>query len=162
MKLLPMLYFVIKYSQPQTCNESENEYLLHFMFRRRVTNYANFLNQPLNNGMFFPCDENGNILEKIPVHRFADDPHKYRQYKEATKKVLFEGFISIDTRANNRVQFELYGQYRTSANIDTIESDQYGLFFYNSSMQKQRVKKVEDLLNFCDLTLTSYAINQIL
>ena len=33
-------------------------------FYNKSKNYANFLKQPLTLGMFFPTDENGNVLHK--------------------------------------------------------------------------------------------------
>lgn len=55
----------------------------------KVTNYANFLKQPLNLGMFIPCDEDGDTLE---VPYYADGIDKVNKYKEAKERVLFEGF----------------------------------------------------------------------
>ena len=55
----------------------------------KVTNYAQFLKQPLNLGMFVPCDLNENILP---------DCNKYLSFQKgiiyglAKKRVLFEGF----------------------------------------------------------------------
>lgn len=57
-----------------------------------ISNYATFLKQALKLEMFVPCDDEGNVLEYFPIHRFADNPKKYRQYKKAQEKVLFEGF----------------------------------------------------------------------
>ena len=58
-----------------------------------VTNYANFLNQPLELGMFVPCDDNGNVLEDIigngMIHNYSE---KVKQYEQAKDKVLFDGF----------------------------------------------------------------------
>ena len=64
MKLLSMLNFVIKYSSPQTCGESESESLLMYSFWRRVNNYAAFLKEPLKLGMFVPTDEYGYVLDR--------------------------------------------------------------------------------------------------
>ena len=63
-----------------------------------VYNYANFLKQPLNLGMFVPCDEDGDILEEPKNYEqqllnmmteYNDEVYRYKQAKE---KVLFEGF----------------------------------------------------------------------
>ena len=61
-----------------------------------ISNYANFLIKPLEMGMFYPCDGNGNFLkEKKPMEmggglydakQFID----YQTYLEAKKKVLFQ------------------------------------------------------------------------
>ena len=86
-----------------------------------IINYANFLKQPLTLGMFIPCDENGDVLEKEPnedeLCKFCDYPSDKRHanahslgcegsrcestaenylyvYQQAKERVLFEG-VSI-------------------------------------------------------------------
>ena len=51
--------------------------------------YANFLKQTLELGMFVTCDEEGNILDSSDQFRSCGKGFVYGQAKE---KVLFEGF----------------------------------------------------------------------
>ena len=72
------------------------------------TNYDNFLKQPLNLGMFVPCDEDVNVYAyeyEEPIQEdywsengtvysgelFKHDLNRYMKYKKAKEKVLFEG-----------------------------------------------------------------------
>lgn len=75
----------------------------------KIGNYANFLDQILNLGMFVPCDLDGNVLDST----YSTEPDRndyfndeggnlelyhhnmklWREYKEAKKRVLFEGLI---------------------------------------------------------------------
>ena len=92
--LIPMTDFVLR------INEIEKEVDQFFDSWRMkqlriIENYAKFLKQPLKLEMFVPCDEDGNVLEYFPIHRFADNPEKYRRYKKAKENVLFE--LSIDS-----------------------------------------------------------------
>ena len=92
-RLMSMTDFVLKYSKT---NHNSDE------FENTITDYANFLNQPLKLEMFVPCDDEGNVLEtpKTP-HTFASENcdeyvNKYKSEKlifdKAKEKVLFEGF----------------------------------------------------------------------
>ena len=81
------------------------ELLRHSEYKNDLENYANiiykyaqFLKQPLNLGMFVPCDEDGDVLEKpedyenrLPnmMTEYNDEVYRYKQAKE---KVLFKGF----------------------------------------------------------------------
>ena len=89
--LIPMTDFVL---------EQLNEQNSRIKPMREVFNslekYANFLKQPLKLEMFVPYDEDGNVLEYFPIHRFADNPEKYRRYKKAKENVLFELKIDSD------------------------------------------------------------------
>jgi hypothetical protein len=63
----------------------------------RITNYANFLKQPLTLSMFVPCDEDGNILEFPEYEKYGEkEQDKYnidmKVYLESKDRVLFEGF----------------------------------------------------------------------
>jgi hypothetical protein len=62
----------------------------------KVTNYANFLKQPLELWMFVPCDENGNVSE-IPKAIHGDIGNiiyrnLFNKYRQAKKRCLFDGF----------------------------------------------------------------------
>ena len=101
MKLISMTDFVSIFY-----NDLKSEHKVNWSFDQicnKIFNYTNFLKQPLNLGMFVPCDEDGNVLEEpiVSEHlldRFSQQPVKdentpeaYR-YRKAKEKVLFEGF----------------------------------------------------------------------
>jgi hypothetical protein len=56
--------------------------------------YATFLKQPLEKWMFFPCDEDGNVLEE-PLKRDYNSVNinnsYYKKYQQAKERCLFEG-----------------------------------------------------------------------
>lgn len=130
----------------------------------QVILYKNFIIKKLELWMFVPCGMDGDVLEEPERIYFSTDfDYKAELYlfQEAKNRVLFEGFESVDTRTNGkRICFKLSREFRKS-NIDQIESDEYGLFFYNSSMKKARIHKVECLLKFNELVLTPTALKQI-
>jgi hypothetical protein len=53
-----------------------------------VSNYAQFLKQPLKLGMFVPCDENGNVLKDVGLLPC----YELDIYRKAKENVYFEGF----------------------------------------------------------------------
>lgn len=86
MKLLSMTDFVLE--------NAKQPYVEGTKYKDLV-NYAKFLKQPLNIGMFVPCDEDGDVLEKpedyenrLPnmMTEYNDEVYRYKQAKE---KVLF-------------------------------------------------------------------------
>ena len=94
MKLISMTDFVLNQKQSESFNEKTfiNEALISL---EKIRNYANFLKQPLNLGMFVPCDEDEDILEepkdyeqRLPnmMTEYNDEVYRYKQAKE---KVLF-------------------------------------------------------------------------
>ena len=88
--LIPMTDFVLEQLNEQNSRTKPMREVFNSLEK-----YANFLKQPLKLEMFVPCDEDGNVLEYFPIHRFADNPEKYRRYKKAKENVLFE--LSIDS-----------------------------------------------------------------
>lgn len=95
MKLLPMSDYVLKQEQNQIQTFADKYMICRF--------YALFLKQPLTLGMFVPCDDKGNVLEKpiISEHlldspsgspiKSKNTPEAY-YYRKAKERVLFEGF----------------------------------------------------------------------
>ena len=86
MKLISMVNFVLQQD------------ITDIKQRDSIVKYANFLKQPLNLGMFVPCDDEGNFFEeptdyeqRLPnmMTEYNDEIYRYKQAKE---KVLFEGF----------------------------------------------------------------------
>lgn len=136
MELISMTDFVL---QQHKESETNGQYI------RRTFKYARLLKQPLTFGMFVPCVNN-------EPFNYSKHGNK-EQFKQAKERVLFKGFKSA---CSYRVYLE-----KPESNIDSIETDEYGLFFYNASMQKQRINTIEDLISFNNLELTESAIKQI-
>lgn len=82
-------------------------------------NYARLLNQPLTLGMFVPCDEDGNFLEKPKTFKTVDsnglpdvgwNEKELQEYYEALDRVIFEGFEVLYSGRKNIV-IENEGRY---------------------------------------------------
>ena len=116
----------------------------------KISNYANFLKQPLQLGFFVPTDSEGNVLpepQMRPERNSFDeedvdyDAQELYEYIEAKKRVLFKGF-------------ELY-------------NDENTIRYNNIFIEKQDFKKgliIESLKSYCSTTsieLTDSAIKQI-
>lgn len=129
-----------------------------------TVNYAMFLKQPLTLGMLFPCGERyQNVLKEPNRFNFEHDRDYetyLKTYAEAKEKVLFEGFMNVDTRKEGQIYFALKQSHKKN-NIDYIMNYAFGLFFVNASNEKSRLNTIEDLLNFHELILTESAIKQI-
>lgn len=54
----------------------------------RITNYANFISQPLKIEMFIPCDANGNYTEDISTEGYLATA----MYNDCKSKIIFDGF----------------------------------------------------------------------
>ena len=87
----------LNYDECDDPSETFNEY-----FTRYVSDYSDFITQPLTKGMFVPCDLEGNVLEE-PIQCYSDVKHDltkcagYRvgdceceQYQQAKERVLFD------------------------------------------------------------------------
>lgn len=120
------------------------------LHRKRVE----FGRQPLTLGIFIPCDEEGNVLEEPDfwdangraydpklTHRYCDS--KIKEYHEAKKRILFEGFMLIHIH-NKRYKQALVAK-------DKEGKGQFDIYDYET---------IEDLV-FMDLTLTPNAIKQL-
>ena len=97
----------------------------------QMSNYANFLKQPLKLEMFVPCDDEGNILEEpknmadaiLDGDSGKDWANKSVKYEEAKEKVLFEGFIPCITNNIQSVYHEkttVFFELRDGKNIESI------------------------------------------
>ena len=85
MKLISMTDFVLK---------NEKQPYVEGTKYKDLVNYAKFLKQPLKLGMFVPCDEDGNILEKPSAESYiiletCEYSKEWIDYKKAKEKVLF-------------------------------------------------------------------------
>lgn len=89
MKLITLSEFILK-KDKQIRKGSSDVY----DFTMSVTDYALFLQRPLELGMFVPCDEYGDVLKHpnyIKGNRSADLYNlKMYEYLDAKDKVLFE------------------------------------------------------------------------
>lgn len=130
--LIPMTDFVLKLTEQD--EYSATEILDRFA---DISRYAKFLKQPLKLEMFIPCDDKGNVLEYFPIHRFADNPEKYRQYKKAKEKVLFE---NVNTSKNHK-GFWLEINEKDIARIDIKD----GLIFFGVIDIIQDLLKIDNL-----------------
>ena len=135
MKLISMTDFVLE--QKEKLKNSEQGFNIEkYDFIINVCNYAKFLKQPLEQWMFAPCDENGNIL--------LDGVNWNKKfYQKAQERVLFEGF---KVKKNDRwTTFFYKKEFFTSFTS-------FSYIFKN--------KTIEDLIDF-DVTLTQTAIKQL-
>ena len=102
MKLISMLDFVLKQNYTTTLDISQIDfYDKELSILEKIRNYANFLKQPLNLGMFVPCYENGNPIildtehKECPISWSIDEIEKYKKAKE---KVLFEDLPIVQAK----------------------------------------------------------------
>ena len=116
-----------------------------------LVNYAKFLKQHLTLGMFFPCDEDGNILEKPENYiegyddAYNDEIYNYLRAKE---KVLFKG-VSINGEDENIITLEFENTWiKFHKEHEVFMCGNYVLI------------NIEDLSNY-ELRLTQSAIKQI-
>ena len=97
MKLIKMTDFVL---EQQDWLKNQDDGFETGDFFDRVTTYAKFLSQPLELGMFVPCDEDGNVLtDPCKRNRYCADMCQgscQTEYNEAKERVLFEGMNQED------------------------------------------------------------------
>lgn len=121
--------------------------------RERVSNYANFLKQPLKLEIFVPCDEEGDILEeptdyeKRLLNMMTEYNDEVYTYYQAKAKVLFEGF---------EIDKNLYLVYKNEISIGRFISYENGSKF----LFRDNFKTIEDLVEF-GFKLTENTIKQI-
>lgn len=154
-----MTDFVLNQKQSESFNEKTfiNEALISL---ENIRNYAKFLKQPLKLEMFFPCDNDDEILkpqyiagkEEIYnefVHEASMD--KVKEYNDAKEKVLFEGFYIK----------------RGSSNTDNMTTYLMHNYFGEIAFKKdwkdewEFIEDLESLSNFGELELTESAVKQI-
>ena len=137
MKLISMTDFVIN-KRKELLRHSEYKNDLE-NYANIVYNYANFLKQPLNLGMFVPCDEDGNILKE--PKRWED----YLQYPDS-----FDG---------NKEWDELYDYQQAKEKVFFIFKPYFVFSVIKHHILQDR--NIEYLANFGELELTENAIKQI-
>ena len=95
MKLISMLDYIFQLGESPMDNDSTCWLSCCY--------YAEFLNQPIKKGMFIPCDEDDNVIEKptdkemekfegLQYGDFELDYTRIYNYQEAKERVLFEDF----------------------------------------------------------------------
>ena len=87
-KLMSMTDYVLSKPSELVINEAIYPYAA-------IHKYANFLKQPLELGMFVPCDEEGEILLYpkplgVPNEHFCWGSTQVKQWNEAANRVIFE------------------------------------------------------------------------
>jgi hypothetical protein len=104
----------------------------------KITNYANFLKQPLELWMFVPCNNDGNVLDRPKEHLENRSIYynELREYQQEKEKCLFEGW-----------------QYCDKSN--TIRDGVFTL-----SLEKIKDYTIEYLINL-DITLSESAIKKL-
>ena len=95
MKLTSMTSFVLNQKQSKSFNERIfiNESLISL---EKIRNYANFLKQPLNIGMFVPCDEDGNVLEEPNIEDYFDDGFNLEFNQKHFKDVVLKEYYKSE------------------------------------------------------------------
>lgn len=109
----------------------------------QIFNYANFLNKKLELGMFIPCDDDGDILEK-PNNETLHFAEKTIEYKNAKEKCLFYGF-NFGGEINN---------------VFVIKYSELRLLYLTKDKIFVNHMRIESLV-YQDLTLSETAIKQL-
>ena len=94
MKLMSMTEFILS-DKVKSALEYEESY-------KMIRSYANFLKQPLKLEMFFPCDDDGNILEEPKIFDYFDDGFNFEFNQKHFKDVVLEEYYN----AKEKVLFE--------------------------------------------------------
>lgn len=152
MELMSMVSFVLDKTNKTTNEWSEDDQI---RLLDEISNYANFLNQPLKLEMFVPCDEDGNVLEYPFAYnfKFVELFTNYNiKYQRAKEKVLFEGFECNIAEFCDEPMLELESKktYFLYDCEDKNFQDNFDTF----------VEKIEDLVKY-NLTLRPNAIKKL-
>lgn len=147
MKLQSMTAFVMNQKAPALLQE--------YVAFKKVTAYANLLSQPVNLGMFIPCDEEGSVLvdpeltmrqRNGDIYYTATD-EDFDKFQQAEERVLFEGGLE----KNRRSMIDFYRTGVTNVFIEGVGG---------KYVPVDSIKTIEDLIT-CNLTLTPSAIKQL-
>lgn len=126
--------------------------------------FDSFVSKKLELGMFVPCDEEGNVLNKptiyyngsvlmnldgISLEIALKINDKVSIYEKAKERCLFEGLEFEDIQPSTE-----YNYYHLNGNKIFEANNQYKFFPYRG------LRTIEDLVKY-DLTLTKTAIKQI-
>lgn len=138
MKLISMTDLVLK----DNFGSYENLYVKHLK-------YANFLKQPLNLGMFVPCDLEGNFLEEPDGDNYKSDEEKdipnfdyikykndSKEYQEAKDRVLFRGKFEV---CSERQLIRFNKLMQPLECLSVVEN----LVKYNLNLSESAIKQLE-------------------
>lgn len=138
MKLISMTEFVLELWKDQS--KKEITYVGLHEFTRLTVNYANFLKQPLELGMFVPC------VDGVPINieDYQYSIKKMQTYLQAKENVLFDGcFIQFgEMNLRNDIAYK---------NIFDLENIKHLTIEYLANKKSELLKP----------TLTPNAIKQI-
>ena len=113
---------------------------------RMIFKHSQFLQQTPTIGMFVPCDEDGNVLEKpIWLSRYLaggspfmniDEILTCQQYQKAEQKVIFDGFV--------------YNGGSNDRNIHFIKKENIDITFSNNKCElfNNEINTIEDLVSY--------------
>ena len=107
--------------------------------RDSIVKYANFLRQPLNLGMFVPCDEDGNILK---------EPKRWEDYLQCPDS--FDG---------NKEWYELYDYQQAKEKVLFVFNPHFDISAIKHHILQDR--NIEYLAKFGSMQLTKTALNAI-
>jgi hypothetical protein len=103
--LISMVQFVLEISKGYNSDNIWDDSV--FVDFAKIELYAQFLCTPLKLGMFIPCDEDGNVLEKPIINDsnlIEEQAHKdafhSAVWHKAKDRVLFDGFESCQRNGN--------------------------------------------------------------
>jgi hypothetical protein len=149
MKLISMTDFVIENENMVKQTESEMSKDLF-----KLSQYANFLKQPLKLEVFVPCDDDGNVIKLPNACICINLCNLCKKYEQAKEKVLFEGF---EYKKELRNSGGNYTHFVTNNKIEIYV--QWG-GFYVFGKTENKIENIEDLIKF-DLTLTQSVIKKL-
>jgi hypothetical protein len=140
-RLVSMIYFVLNHESRKDSDP--------YNYSNSVLEYANFLNQSLNLGMFFPAievDGKWEVLKhpseydiKFDFRDKEEQAKDYKQYQQAKDRVLFEGFEL------NRLENSIEGHFNYNTVFVCRKDYSNVIFFY---------KTINDLIKYAP-TLTA-------
>lgn len=122
--LQPMADFALAQGESSTFDKSQIDFYDEELGKLHIIrNYAKFLKQPLQLGMFVPCDEKGNVLvepkryaewldQSIDASEETDLCIQCALYHEAKDRVLFEGFELKDKYSNGQMYLNDWFVYK--------------------------------------------------
>ncbi len=133
-RLVSMIYFVLNHESRKDSDP--------YNYSNSVLEYANFLNQSLNLGMFFPAievDGKWEVLKhpseydiKFDFRDKEEQAKDYKQYQQAKEQIIFEGFEltqvneEIHSLKSGDIDFEVFihgdGRYEFLFNFDGFKT----------------------------------------
>jgi hypothetical protein len=140
--LIPLSDFVLQQYENHVLSFKHNP---HKQFRK-VVNYTKFLKQPLTLGMFIPCDEKGNVMEK-PT-------------KPNTKDLWNDDEHDSQIHAEYQYELDLYLKVKKRVLFKEFYLEKGQLIYINQVIDLKN--KIVEYLIPLKLELTPTAINQIL